>query len=149
MATFGRTQEPATDALLDRAIRSIHTAAVVEAPERLSPAVRAAIIEAAMTPMPAQPPQKAWLVGAFGAVFTVTAALLVLGGGDELNRPLKIQAAKAGSEVVFTISNGKRVHRVIKSTDVERFSAAAMTVEDGRFVDRAESGPVLVFYKID
>jgi hypothetical protein len=32
---------------------------------------------------------------------------------------------------------------------VERLSAAAMTVEDGRFSDAAESGPVLVFYKID
>ena len=137
------------DAQLDRAIRCLNEAGEVEAPQRLSPAVRAAIIEAAMTPAPVPPPQKAWLVAGFGAVFTVTAALLVLGGGGELNRPLKIQAVKAGTEVVFTISNGHRAHRVIKSTDAERLSAAAMTVEDGRFVDLAESGPVLVFYKID
>ena len=149
MATFGRSQDRANDALLDRAIRCLRETATVEVPEQLSPAIRAAVIEAAMNPAPAQPPQKAWFVAGFGAFFTVTVALLVLGGGGELSRPLTIQAAKAGSEVVFTISNGHRAHRIIKSTDVERLNAVAVTVEDGRFRDLAESGPVLVFYKID
>lgn len=102
-----------------------------------------------MNPAPALPPQKAWLVAGFGAVVTITLGVVFLGGGGERGRPVNIQAAKAGHEVVFTISNGHRAHRVIKSTDVERFGAGRVAVEGGRFRDLAESGPVLVYYKVD
>jgi hypothetical protein len=152
MAIYGRSRKGpgcADDALLDRAIRSWKAAAIVEAEGHLSQATRAAVIEAAINTAPARPSPKAWLAVGFGAVFTVTLGVLLLGGGGESGRPLTIQAEKAGSEVVFTISNGHRAHRVIKSTDAERISAGMATVEDGRFRDLSESGPVLVFYRVD
>jgi hypothetical protein len=39
---------------------------------------------------------------------------------------------------------------VTKSTDPSRFNPAASTVvADGLYADRAQSGPVIVFYRID
>jgi hypothetical protein len=139
----------ADDGLLDRAIRSLKATAALEVQESLSQGTRAAVIEASMNVTPSTNPRNAWFVTGLGAVLTITLGMLLVGGGGEIGRPLNIQAAKAGHEVVFTISNGQRAHRVIKSTDVERFGAGQVAVEGGRFRDLTESGPVLVFYRVD
>lgn len=64
--------------------------------------------------------------------------------------PMFVAAMKYGSEVVFEVADGKGPHTVVKSTNPASFNPAAGTVtEDGRYADLAESGPVIVFYRID
>ena len=64
--------------------------------------------------------------------------------------PAFVGAEKIGGAVVFTIADGRGPHRVVKSTDAARFNqAASQRVTESRFLDRANSGPVVVFYRID
>jgi predicted class III extradiol MEMO1 family dioxygenase len=61
-----------------------------------------------------------------------------------------VAASKTGSEIVFEVADGKGPHTVIKSTDPSHFNPAAATlVEDGRYADRTNSGPVIVYYRVD
>ena len=67
----------------------------------------------------------------------------------EFGEPRLIATKQAG-EVVFIIANGGRPHRVYRSTDPARLGTeAAFTATDGSFRDRLDSGPDLVFYRID
>jgi len=71
--------------------------------------------------------------------------------GEPTNHgPLTVRAAKNGDEVVFTIANGGRAHRVFKSSVPTNFDpSTAVTVRDGSFRDSADDGSDLVFYRID
>jgi hypothetical protein len=61
-----------------------------------------------------------------------------------------VGAEKNGDEVVFEIADGRGPHTVVKSTDPARFNpAASATTQDGQYSDRVNTGPVLVFYKLD
>ncbi len=64
--------------------------------------------------------------------------------------PEFVGATKIGEEVMFTIRDGLGRHSVVRSTDAAQFNeAGAKRVVDGRFLDRTNSGPVVVFYRID
>ena len=63
--------------------------------------------------------------------------------------PAKIAASKDDVNVVFTIADGRKHHRVFKSTDPARFGAKEVPVVGGRFSDRSENGLELVFYRVD
>ena len=61
-----------------------------------------------------------------------------------------IFASKTAGEVVFTIANGDRAHKVYLSTAPDRFdNAPALMTRDGAFRDRLSEGPDLVYYRID
>jgi len=81
------------------------------------------------------------------------AVLVLLGeqlAGGTQGRPLTIRAAKSGEDVVFTIANGGRPHRVLKSTIPGRFDpSTAVTVRDGAYRDAADDGSGLVLYRIE
>ena len=65
-------------------------------------------------------------------------------------RPLRLNAAKVGNEVIFTIQNGSTEHRVLKSSSPSGFnSASELPVIGGRFRDRADAGADIVFYRVD
>ena len=61
-----------------------------------------------------------------------------------------VGASRTVESVYFRIQDGPGPHTVTKSTDPARFNPEAATVvADGVFADRAQSGPVIVFYRID
>lgn len=155
MKIFGRNR--AADSLLDEAVQAARKAAT-RGTGTLSDDTRAAILEGAFRnaapaePLPALfvPTWKAAMATGFMVVLGTAGLMLpsLTGSGDHGSTP-RLVAFKDGAEVVFEIRNGDRPHQVRKSTDAERFRAGAVTVEDGRFRDLAESGPVLVFYRVD
>ena len=64
--------------------------------------------------------------------------------------PASVQVAKVGDRVVFTIANGGRDHVIVRSQRADRFDpSGAASVTTGSFVDRLDSGPDVVFYRID
>jgi len=62
----------------------------------------------------------------------------------------RIEATKVGSDVVFVISNGGRTHSLRESSDPLSFAQdlPARKVE-GRFRDRLDESPGIVYYRID
>ena len=61
-----------------------------------------------------------------------------------------IFASKTDGEVIFTIANGERAHKVYLSTDPDGFGTVpTMVTRDGAFHDSLSEGPDLVFYRID
>lgn len=69
---------------------------------------------------------------------------------DKTSGPRFAQVEKVGDEVVFHVVNGNTEHTVTRSTDPSSFNPKAeQQVADGRYSDRANSGPVVVFYKLD
>ena len=95
-----------------------------------------------------------WLViaGVIPVVLVVVASILPIprDGSSSRPGPAFVGAEKIGGAVVFTIADGRDRHHVVKSTDAARFNrSASQNVTDGRFLDRVNSGPVVVFYRID
>lgn len=150
-------RDRAGDEHLDEAIRAARSAAARRS-DSLSQDARSRILDrsyreaTANEPLPAVfvPTWKAAMATGFMIVLG-TAGLVVpfVSPGNDLGATPRLIAYKDGPEVVFEIRNGDRPHEVRKSTDAERFRAGAVTVENGRFRDLAESGPVLVFYRVD
>jgi hypothetical protein len=98
------------------------------------------------------PPVRRWALAA-GIPLVLVAGLAWLGGGvgDPAPPGVRIEAAKQGEEVVFTIADGRRVHQVRKSENPSEFdSAAAVRVRNGgSYRDGVDKGADLVFYRID
>jgi hypothetical protein len=98
------------------------------------------------------PPVRRWVLAA-GIPLVLTAGLAWLGGrvGEPAPPGVRIQVAKQGEEVVFTIADGRRVHQVRKSEDPSEFdSASAVRVRNGgSYRDGVDTGADLVFYRID
>ena len=126
----------------------------------LSPATRGEILRTALESRPEKASYRPLLgiiprrilSGAIPAL-ALGAVLVLVGermGGGSHARPLSIRAAKNGDDVVFTIANGGRPHRVLKSTVPTRFDpTTAVTVRDGAYRDATDDGSGLVFYRID
>jgi hypothetical protein len=131
-------------------------------PDRsLTPAVRDQIIRetfegATLRPVGAplfSPVPRRLLAG----ILPVALAILVFGLFPERiadppspARPAKLQARKAGDQVVFTITNGGTSHQVYKSSDPNRFARGQrLAVRGGSFRDSASDHADLVFYRID
>ncbi len=92
------------------------------------------------------------LAGAVPMVAAVAVLLLFAErmGDPSLRSPLTVRAAKSGDDVVFTIANGGRPHRVVKSTVPTRFDPSdAVTVRGGAYRDTVVDSAGLVFYRID
>ena len=94
---------------------------------------------------------RSWLPALVMAPVLVAALVaLDVNTGGKLGGAEFVSATKSGSEVVFEVADGSGPHTVIKSTSPVRFNPAAATVvEDGRYADLAQSGPVIVYYRID
>lgn len=127
--------------------------------ERLSASARTELFRKVSAPGPAVfgtvslfPPVRRWALAA-GIPLVLTVGLAWIGQrvGEPAPSTVRIEAAKQGEEVVFTIADGGRVHQVRKSDSPSRFdSASAMRVRNGgSFRDGADSGADLVFYRID
>ena len=71
------------------------------------------------------------------------------GSGESAGASDTLTAQKQGNKVIFNIANGHRSHRVLRSEEPDFKGATTFTTEDGRFVDRLQGGPDLVFYRID
>ena len=143
------------DGLLDDAVRALRDSARNDA-ATLSSSARGAILERsvrAFDPADATPFRTTPLwkpATAAAALVVLTAAMIVVSPfRGPSSRPVELIASKQGDQIVFEIRDGRGPHQVRKSTDAANFRARPVTVEDGRFHDRAESGPVLVFYKVD
>jgi hypothetical protein len=127
--------------------------------ETLSPAARAKLFTRVTSPASAPfgtttlfPPVRRWALGA-GIPLVLTVGLAWLGGRVDRPEPVgvRIEAAKQGDDVVFTIADGRRVHQVRKSDNPTEFErAAAVRIRNGgSYRDGAEAGGDLVFYRID
>jgi hypothetical protein len=91
-----------------------------------------------------------WLSAA--AIAPVLVAVVVAVGVPTADRQdaMFVGASKTGDLVVFDVADGPGPHVVLKSTDPRRFNPAAATVvEDKHYADLAQSGPVIVYYRID
>lgn len=77
------------------------------------------------------------------------ALLLSLPGSIAPGRQPKVVAYKDNGNVVFTVANGHKDHRIFKSTDPTRFGAKEVQEVGGRFSDRTNNGIELVFYRVD
>jgi len=143
--------DSAIDALRERGVQS----------SVLSDGMRAKIVQAAWAEAsdradsfrPVFHPMR-WLVvaGVVPVVLVVVASILPIPRDGSASRPgpAFVGAEKVGGTVVFTIADGRDPHHVVKSTDAARFNqAASQGVAHGRFLDRVNSGPVVVFYRID
>ncbi len=142
---------------LRRAARGLRSA---DAGARLSRATRAAIVERATVPAREESPKftslfvpmrrLAWLGTVPAVLVAVLIATLPHAPERRASNGPRLEAAKQGGEIVFTIANGKAVHTVVRSDVPYRFDESrAERVRDRTFRDSAESGPALVFYKID
>ena len=79
----------------------------------------------------------------------LTGAVLFWGGRPDVEAPLRLEAQKIDGKVVFNIANGGKTHRVTRSTVPGQFEADSAVEVQGRYVETAEGGPGLVFYRID
>jgi hypothetical protein len=130
-----------------------------QAPERLSSSGRTELFNKVSAPGSAVfgtatlfPPIRRWALAA-GIPLVLTIGLAWVGArvGEPTPSGVRIEAAKQGEEVVFTIADGRRVHQVRKSESPTEFDQAA-TVRirnGGSFRDGADTGGDLVFYRID
>ena len=149
---------------LDHAIAAWRRAEVPE--PRLSEQARAGIVRQARTaPGAGRPdalrslfvPTSRLALGTavpLGALSALLAVVLVLQGGvvpgDLAKGGPRIEATKVGSDVVFVIRNGERVHTVSKSSDPGQFGPhAQVRTEAGRFRDRLDESSPIVYYRID
>jgi hypothetical protein len=98
------------------------------------------------------PPLRRWALAA-GIPLALTLGLAWLGqkGGVMERSETRIQASKQGEEVVFTIADGRRQHQVLRSDSPKQFdrTSAIQVRNGGSFRQDADSGPDLVFYRID
>ena len=145
------------ESILDRAIDALRESGAEGA--GLSGVTRGKIVQAAWAEAsdraaayrPTFQPLR-WLAvgGVIPVVLLVVASMLPHESDLGRRGPAFVGAEKIGGAVVFTIADGRDPHRVVKSTDAARFNQAAFqNVTEGRFLDRANSGPVVVFYRID
>jgi hypothetical protein len=94
-----------------------------------------------------------WIVAAGVLPVMLAGALVALVDRSSVpsgtDRPM-VQAMKVDGQVVFTIANGSRTHRVYRSTTPDRFDLSApVDVTDGVYRDGIDRGENLVFYRID
>jgi hypothetical protein len=143
--------------VVDRAIREWRGAR--EDDPRLQAATRTRIVEAAYEarteasgyrPLLSRIPMRI-LAGAVPALAaTVVILLFAERTGDPSVRPVSVRATKSGDEIVFTIANGRRAHKVYKSSVPNNFDPqSGVVVRDGAFRDAMDDGSGLVFYRID
>jgi len=96
------------------------------------------------------PPVRRWVL-ACGIPLVLTLGLAWLGQRTGEPARVQIRAAKQGEDVVFTIADGRGVHRVVRSESPTQFDTeiAVRVRNGGSFRDNAETGGDLVFYRID
>ena len=140
--------------LLDSAIAELREAT---SRESLSDESRARIVAEAWRQQQERPDafepstRPARWVGWMAALPIAASVLVALAPEQEKSAgPRFAQVEKVGDEVVFHIANGGTEHTVTRSTDPSSFNPKAeREVANGRYSDRANSGPVVVFYKLD
>ena len=140
--------------MLDRAIAQLRNPATGES---LSDEGRARIVAAAWRQHQDRPDAFApstrpprW-VGWLAALPIAASVLVALAPEQEQSSGARFAGVeKVGDRVVFHIADGDANPTVTRSTDPSRFNPKAeQQVADGRYSDRADSGPVVVFYKLD
>lgn len=141
-----------TERMLEEAIKGLRAE---QASEVLSEPARARIFDGMRRPLGKFealaflfPQARVAAAVAFPLVLTL-ALLLSLPGSIAPGRQPKIVAYKDSGNVVFTVANGHKDHRVFKSTDPTRFGVKEVPGVGGRFSDRADNGIDLVFYRVD
>jgi hypothetical protein len=132
------------------------------AEERLSGETRARVLSAALghdgagEPLPVLfTPTRRWVVG--GALPVLLAATLLIGigpGSGELPTteapPPLPRFSKQGDQMLVSIANGGRQHRVVRSTDPRHFEpSAGVRVTDGAYAEGLGDSSDLVFFRID
>lgn len=130
--------------------------------ERLSGTARERILNAALRsdhqqealPSLFAPARRLWLAGAL----PLALALLFVTG---LERGVAVapetspvaptlRVSKLGDQVHFALENGKRSHKVVRSTDPRPIVAGAgLEMTDGAYAEGLQDGANLVFYRID
>lgn len=150
---FGNRTGPERDPLLDAAVEALRAETGAD---RISDSGRSQLYAAMReTEAPATFVSllaKGYRWATVGAVpVLVLVAVVVLAGRQRpAHETVRLQVVKVGAEVVFTIANGARPHKVHKSSIPSEFdSAAEVRVEDGRFTDGVTAGADIVFYRID
>jgi len=150
--------EHRTKVTLDDAILAYRSFAHPD--DRLPDEARAEIVRAATRP-DRESPRLPQLFVPWGRWATVAAALLpaailagVLGWPTmEPPQPVEpgtLKVSKKGDQVVFTIANGDREHRVQVSDRPDRFDRSGeVRLAGGEYVDQLEQGSSIVFYRID
>ncbi len=143
------------DGMLDRAIEALRSDSSES--DALSHAVRARIVQAAWSEAseaaarPGFHPMR-WLAiaGVVPVVLAVVLSMIPHGVETARRGPQFVGVQKVGGEVVFTIGDGSGPHQVLRSTDAASFNRrGGQRIADGRYLDRANSGPVVVFYRVD
>jgi hypothetical protein len=149
------------DRFLDSAIDALRESERDAASCGLSDVTRAKIVQAAWAEATDraetshsvfQPMRWLAVAGVVPVVLMVIASILPLPREGAVSRrgPAFVGAQKVGDDVVFTIVDGRARHSVVKSTDPARFNhGASQSVNKGRYLDRVNSGPVVVYYRID
>jgi len=90
-----------------------------------------------------------------GVLPLLLAVALVIGIGPQNGSIVpsgstSVEVSKKGDQVLFTIANGKRVHRVVRSSEPNRFDGASgVSVTDGAYSEGLSDNQDLVFYRID
>jgi hypothetical protein len=68
----------------------------------------------------------------------------------EPSDPPVVRVSKLGNQIQFDIENGKKSHKVVRSTDPRRVEAhPGLEMTNGSYAERLHDGANLVFYRID
>lgn len=96
------------------------------------------------------PVGKLALAGGMPAVLLLAVIVLMTrDGSSPAQSSLRVQAAKEGDQVVFTVANGARTHTVYTSHVANGFDARSGVRVRGTFADTLTNGENLTFYKVD
>jgi hypothetical protein len=151
-------QERATRDSLTAALEVWRSAS--PAAEHLSAECRDRVLRESVRPAVAPPlarlflPARQWVAGAAIPVVLAAALGTALWNGDGAVSPrgasiASIAVHRHNGEVVFTIDNGGRPHRVLRSTDPRGEDVEQLAGGGRVFRDRLDSGPDIVFYRIE
>ena len=140
-----------SDQILDRALAELRATDEVE---QLSAKSRAFIVDELLSGNGAPAPSglRGGVRLALAAVPVVLAGVLLVSIGDgwRSSGPDWVKVEKVDGEVVFTLADSSRSHRVLASTDARRFAGAReLRTVDGEIQVDPENEPKLVFYRVD
>ena len=144
------------DSVLDQAVRALRQAG---GPEALSDDARAAILRQSTAPAPASAIRgplavlfpSSWrmvLAGALPLALALTVAGLASRSRHAVvPEPAEVVVLKSGGRVIFEVPKGATV---TKSTLPFAYEIGSeVRVANGRYADRIQGGPSLVFYRIE
>jgi len=149
-----RAGNPEGERALDRAVEILRVEAAKN--QRLSVHARARVLAAVGDPqrarMDREPLATLFLPARRLALASVLPMLLLSLMLGYLMIPAErggtLTVTKRGDQVIFSISNGHQSHRVYRSDNPTRFDTVYTTTARA-FTDQLQSGPDLVFYRVD